>query len=119
MRNHRCQANRRGRSRWVSRSVVLVGLAEVPVEEKVLPFGVADHPLSVPAELRIVRRQQQQTGQGPLPELLDHTPVAEVRVDPPVGRDRTEVDDPDVTTGRGVLLGGNRHSGQPTRRVRA
>ena len=40
----------------------LLGEAEVPVEGQVLPLGIADHPLTVAAELGVVRREQDQPG---------------------------------------------------------
>src|SRR5439155_4470129 len=49
----------------------LLGDAEVPVEDEVLPLGVADDPLAVPAELRVVRGKKEEPGQRPLTELFD------------------------------------------------
>ena len=41
--------------------------------------------------------KQDQAGHGPTAELLDEGRVAEVGPDLPVGGDRAQVDDPDVT----------------------
>ena len=51
--------------RW--RRAVL-GQAEIPVEQEVLPLGVADDPLAVAAELRVVRRHELQAGLHADPE---------------------------------------------------
>lgn len=80
--------------------VLLLGLAEVPLELDVLPLGVADHPLPVAPELGIVRWDQLEPSLHPIPEALDHGSVAEVALEVPMGRDRTEVDDADVAAGR-------------------
>ena len=95
---------------WLSCLVV----AEVPLEDEVLALGVAGDPLPVAAELRVVRREQLQPGDRALAELVDHAPVAEDAVDLPVGRDRAEVDDLDVTLRRYLLelFGLHRHAGQ-------
>src|SRR5581483_3247469 len=77
---------------------------EVPIEDQSLTLRVTGHPFTVPSELRIVRRQQLQPGQGPLAELVDDSPVAEDALDLPVGGQRTEVDDPHVPLGRLGLL---------------
>src|SRR5438477_3494024 len=82
----------------------LVMHAAIPVEDEVLPLGVAHHPLPVAAELRIMGRQQHQPGHRPLAELLDDVAVAEVGVDPPVGSDRAQIDDADVPARRLWLL---------------
>ena len=74
---------------WLALFVV----AEVPLEDEVLALGVARDPLAVAAELRVVRREQLEPGDGPLAELVDHATVAEDAVDLPVGRDRAEVHD--------------------------
>ncbi len=50
-------------------------------------------------------RQEQKAGQGPLAELLDDGPVAEVGIDPPVGGNRAEVYDANVAPRRGLLFG--------------
>ena len=92
--------------------VVLLGEPEVPVEQDVLPLGVADHPLAVATELRIVGREEHQAGEDPAPELVDDLAVAEVGVDLPVGRHRAQVDDPGVGAGRFGGRGGDiRHGG--------
>jgi hypothetical protein len=54
--------------------------------------------------LRIVRREELEAGQRPLPELVDDPPVAEDPLHLPVGCQRTEVDDPHVPLGRLWLL---------------
>jgi hypothetical protein len=84
---------------------LLVGLvhlrdAEVPVEDEVLALGVSDHALTVAAKLGVVRGKQHQPGKRPLPELLDQCPVTEIRLDLPVGGDRTQVDHPNMSPGR-------------------
>ncbi len=38
--------------------LLLLRFAEIPVEQEVLPLGIPDDPLPVPAELRIVGRQE-------------------------------------------------------------
>src|SRR5690606_29000552 len=92
--------------------VVVLGVAQVPLEQDVLPLGVAHHPLAVAAELGVVRRQQHEPGHHPSPELLDELAVAEVGLDLPVRRHRPEVDDPGVGAGR---LGGGRGVGHGLR----
>ena len=87
---------RPSRPPWLAVFVV----AEVPLEDEVLALGVARDPLAVAAELRVVRREQLEPGDRPLPELVDHATVTEDAVDLPVGRDRAEVDDLDVTLRR-------------------
>jgi hypothetical protein len=78
--------------------------SEVPIQDKGLTLRVAGHPFPVPAELRVVGREQLQAGQRPLPELVDDGAVTEDALDLPVGGQRTEVDDPDVPLGRLWLL---------------
>ena len=65
-----------------------------------LALGVTNHTLAIATELRIVGRQQLEAGEHPGPELVDQRPVAEIGVDLPVRRDRTEVHDADVATRR-------------------
>ena len=79
---------------------LLVFGAQVPVEDERLTLGVAGDALPVPPELRVVGREELQTGHRPLPELVDDPPVAEHALDLPVRGERTEVDDPDVPLGR-------------------
>ena len=74
--------------------------AEVPVEEQSFTLRVTRHTLAIPPELRIVGREELEAGQGPLPELVDDSPVAEDTLDLPVGGQGTEVDDPHVPLGR-------------------
>ena len=83
--------------------LLVLGEAEVPVEQDVLALGVADDALPVAPELGIVAGQQHEAGQHPGPELLDHLAVAEVAVDLPVRRHRAQVDHAGVPDGR---LGG-------------
>src|SRR6202012_12989 len=70
--------------------------AEVPLQEQVLALGIPHDTLAVASKLRVVRREQQQTGKRPLAECLDHRAVTEFGFDLPVGRDRAEVDDADM-----------------------
>ena len=49
-------------------------------------------------------------------EVLDHVPLTEVGVDPPVGRHRPQVDDANVASGRRVFLGGLNRHGSPAYR---
>src|SRR4029078_11504711 len=90
---------RHPRSRSTSRPpwLALFVVAEVPFQDEVLTLGVARDPLPVAAELRVVGREELEPGDCPLPELVDHATVTEDAVDLPVGRDRAEVDDLDVT----------------------
>ncbi len=90
-------------------------VAEVPVQDQVLALRVAHDPLAVAAELRVVRREELQPGERPLAELVDELALAEDALDLPVGRDRAQVDDPDVSD-RGYLLelfGFLGHAGTP------
>ena len=89
----------------------LLGDAQVPVEQEVLSLGIADYAFTVPTELRVVRWNQLQASLHPVPETLDHCSVAEVALQVPVGSDRAEVDDADMTAGRflGKLGFGQRH----------
>jgi hypothetical protein len=80
----------------------LIGKTEIPLQDQVLALRIADDPLAVTPELRVVRWQQKQPCKNPLAELLYHGPVAELGVDAPVGRYRPEVHDSDVTP-RGAL----------------
>jgi hypothetical protein len=81
----------------------------------VLPLGITDHPLPVATELGVMGRQEDEPGQRPLTEFLDDGPVTEVRVDPPVRRHGTEVDDTDMTSGTGLGIGLHlRHDPQTT-----
>ena len=73
---------------------------EVPVEDQGLTLRVTRHAFAVPAELRVVRREELEPGQRPLTELVDHAPVAEDTLDLPVGGQGTEVDDPHMPLGR-------------------
>jgi len=73
--------------------LLLFGVSEVPLEDEALPLRIAVHALTVPAELRVVRGQQLETGQGALSELIDEPAVAEHTAHLPVGRDGTQVDD--------------------------
>ena len=83
--------------------LLVLGLAQVPIDQEVLPLGVAVDPLPVAPELRVVRGQQEQPGQGPLAEVLDHRTLTEVRVHPPVRHDGAQVHDADVAARWGFL----------------
>lgn len=78
--------------------------SEVPVEDESLTLRVAGHPFTVAPELRVVRREQLEPGQGPLPELVDDRPVAEDALNLPVWGQGPEVDDPHVALRRLWLL---------------
>ena len=69
-----------------------------------LALGVAGDALAVAAELRVVAGQQDEAGEHPGAELVEHRAVAPVAVDLPVRRHRAEVDDPGV--GPGWLVDG-------------
>jgi len=84
----------------------LFGEAQVPFEREVLALGVAHDPLPVATELGVVGRKQHEAGERPLTEGVDHLWVPVVGLHIPVGRDRPEVDDPDVPYRLGSLLGG-------------
>ena len=88
------------RRRRGHQDVVVLGVAEVPLEQDVLTLGVAHDPLAVAPELGVVRRQQHQAGHDPGPEVVDHLAVAEVGLDLPVRRHRAEVDDAGMGAGR-------------------
>ena len=95
-------------------------VAEVPLENEVLALGVARDALTVAAELRIVRRQELEAGDGPLAELVDHPAVTEDAVHFPVRRDRAEVDDLHVSLRRDLLFddfGRHRHDDQGSGRI--
>ena len=83
-------ASRGGRGSAVAVEVVV---AEVPGQLDQLALGVAVHPLLVPPELGVVRREQHQAGVHPDAEVVDDLLVAVVGADVPVGRDRAQVDD--------------------------
>src|SRR5207302_111021 len=76
---------------------LLVGDSEIPVEQEVLPLGVAHDPLTVAAELWVVRRQEEEPGQRPLAKLLDQVALAEFGMHIPVRSGWSEVDDAHVT----------------------
>jgi hypothetical protein len=78
--------------------------SQVPVEDESLTLRVAGHPFTVAAELRIVRGEQLEPGQGPLAELVDDSPVAEDALHLPVGGQGTEIHDPHVPLRRLGLL---------------
>ena len=67
--------------------------AEVPFQQNVLPLGVADDPLAIATELRVVGREKHQPGERTFAERLDDGALAELRFHLPMGRDRSEVDD--------------------------
>src|SRR5439155_23876481 len=100
--------------------LLLLGDTEIPFEDERLPFGVTGHPLAVAAELGAVGREQEEPGQRPLAELLDHGAFAKLGLHLPVRGHRTEVDDPDVPL-RGPwsleLFGGLRHETSSPNRV--
>src|SRR4051794_6279844 len=105
-----------GRSLGAVRGVgrgLLVGHAEVPLEEEPLPLRVTRDALTVPAELRVVRRQQHEPGVHAIAERVDQTAVAGDPDDLPVGRGRAEVDDLHRALRRQLLLVGGllRHEG--------
>ena len=64
-----CEAGASGRAVGAG-SLLVFGVAEVPLEQEVLPLGVADDPLAVAAELGSCGRQELEAGQRPGPELL-------------------------------------------------
>jgi len=70
--------------------------AEVPIERQVLALGVAHDALAVAAELRVVRREQDQPSKCPVSERIGDLGVALDSLDLPVGGNRAEVDDPHV-----------------------
>jgi hypothetical protein len=80
-----------------------------PVEQDALALGVTDDPLAVAAELRVVRRQQQEPGEHAGAELVDGVAVAELALDVPVRRHRPEIHDSGVAPGRLDLGLGARH----------
>ena len=102
-------------------ALALFVVAEVPLEDEVLALGVARHPLTVAPELRVVGREELQTGQRALAELVDHAAVAEDPVHLPVGRHRAEVDDLHVPLGRDLFedFGLHRHARRLVARVAA
>ena len=77
---------------------------EVPVEDQSLTLRVARHPFPVAPELRVMRREQLEAGQGPLAEFVDDAAVPVHALHLPMGGQRTEVDDPHVPLGRLGLL---------------
>src|SRR5712692_11839126 len=87
---------------------VFLRKAKIPIEHEVLAFGVANHPLPVASKLRVVRGEQDQPGQGSLAKVLDHVAIPEIRVDAPMGRDRTEIHDPHMASW-GFLVNGFGH----------
>jgi hypothetical protein len=58
---------------------------QVPLEDEALAFGVAGDSVAVAAELGVVGRQQLQSGEGALAELVDEAAVSEDAVHLPVG----------------------------------
>ena len=78
--------------------------AKVPIEDQSFTLRIASDSFPIPAELRIVRREQLQAGQRTLAELVDDRPVAEHTLHLPVGSQGTEVDDPHVPLRRLWLL---------------
>jgi hypothetical protein len=66
---------------------------QVPLDDEALAFGVAGDPLAVAAELGVVGRQQLQSGEGALAELVHEAAVSEDAVHLPVGCDRPPVHD--------------------------
>src|SRR5580704_13593244 len=80
-----------------------LAVVEDPFEGQLLPLGVAHDPLAVASELGVVRRQQDQTGQHPVAELVDHVRRPVVALDLPVRRDRAEIHDAHVADGLELL----------------
>ena len=93
--------------------LVVFKVAQVPLQQQVLPFGVTGDPLAVPLELRVVLGQQQQAGHDPRPELLDHLGVTEVGAQVPVRGHGTGVDELHVAPGRLGRCGVNVGHGGP------
>ena len=54
---------------------VVFGNSEVPLQQDVLPLGISHDPFPIATELRIVRRQQHQTGQDPSAEIVDEVTI--------------------------------------------
>ena len=63
-------------------------------------LGVAGDALAVAAELRIVRGKKEQSGQNPGSELVDKAADFRLTLDVPMWRNRTQIDDPNVSTRR-------------------
>src|SRR3954451_1983278 len=61
--------------------------AEVPIEQQTLALGIPHDPLAIAAGPRVAGGQKCERAHHPRPDLVDPRPVAEVRVDLPVGRD--------------------------------
>src|SRR5688500_17580995 len=73
--------------------VVVFLVTEIPLQQDVLALRVADDALAVAPELRVVRREEDEPGGDPGPEVVDHLAIAERRPHLPVRRDRPEVHD--------------------------
>ena len=69
-----------------------------------LALGVARDPLPVAPELRVVGREELQSRDRTLAELVDHATVAEDAVHLPVGRDRPQLHDFHVPLGRKLFF---------------
>src|SRR5918995_6104757 len=86
---------------YASRLGLALLVPEIPLEDQALTFGVACDPFPVAPELRVVRWEQLEPRERPLPELVDEPPVAEHAVHLPVRRDGPQVHDFDVPLRRG------------------
>src|SRR6056297_247230 len=95
---------RRGVAVGSTASGVALGVAEIPLDGDQLTLGVANDPLAVAPELRVVARKQHQPREHPGAELVEHLALAPVSVDLPVRRHRTVVHDASVRP-RGLGLG--------------
>lgn len=81
----------------------LLVVTEVPVELQALALRVAGHALAVATKLRVVRREQLETGSHPHTELIDDVRVTENALYVPVRSDRAQVDDAHMPLQRQVL----------------
>src|ERR1700722_18233680 len=82
----------RPRAPWPRSAFGFLAPVEHPLEGEVLSLGVTHDALAVPAELGIVRGQQDEPGEDPLAELVDHLGRAVVRLHLPVRGDGPQVD---------------------------
>lgn len=83
--------------------------AEVPLKREVLTLSVTVHALTVAPELRVVWGKQEQTSGDPITEGLKSLLVTPDSFEIPMGFNRAEVDDADMTDGLDLFALGILH----------
>ncbi len=77
-------------------SDLLIGQTEIPFQREVDALGITHDALAIPAELGVMWRKEQKSGEHPLAKEIDQLLVTELRMHVPVRGDRAEIDDTNV-----------------------